>query len=116
MVNLIRFLLYTYLKVSTKYAIAERLGNFIDPMNLPEELLSLRQEFFMCTKTSGMLEAWTIDRPYAYTYYQTFCLDTSYPKKGCKVNFALCLDFKNDKCFFSTIYTIYIYVMTNIHI
>ena len=107
MVNLIRFLLYTYLKVSTKYAIAERLGNFIDPMNLPEELLSLRQEFFMCTKTSGsgMLEAWTIDCSYAYTYYQTFCLNTSYPEKGCKVNFALFLDFKNDKCFFSTIYT-----------
>ena len=35
-------------KVSTKYSIAERLGNLIDPMNLPEELLSLRQDFFMC--------------------------------------------------------------------
>ena len=35
-------------KVSTKYSIAERLGNLIDPMNLPEELLSLRQDFLMC--------------------------------------------------------------------
>ena len=35
-------------EVSTKYAIAERLGNLVDPMNLPEELLSLRHNFLMC--------------------------------------------------------------------
>ena len=40
-------------KVSTKYAIAERLGNFIDPLNLPEKLLALRQEAFMCATRLG---------------------------------------------------------------
>ena len=35
-------------KISTKYAIAERLGNYIDPLNLPEELLSLRHDFLTC--------------------------------------------------------------------
>ena len=34
-------------KISTKYAIAERLGNYIDPFNLPEELLSLRHDFLI---------------------------------------------------------------------
>ena len=41
-------------KVSTKYAIAERLGNFIDPLNLPKELLSLRHDFLICA--SGVVE------------------------------------------------------------
>ena len=35
-------------KISTKYAIAERLGNYIDPLNSPEELLSLRHDFLTC--------------------------------------------------------------------
>ena len=35
-------------KVSSKYAFAEKLGNLIDPMNLPEELLTLRHDFFLC--------------------------------------------------------------------
>ena len=35
-------------KISTKYAIAERLGNYIDPLKLPEELLSLRHDFLKC--------------------------------------------------------------------
>ena len=35
-------------KISTKYAIAERLGNYIDPLKLPEELLSLRLNFLTC--------------------------------------------------------------------
>ena len=35
-------------KVSSRYGIAERLGNYIDPLNLPKELLSLRHEYFMC--------------------------------------------------------------------
>ena len=35
-------------KFSNKYGIAERLGNFIDPHNLPEELLKMRHNFFMC--------------------------------------------------------------------
>ena len=35
-------------KVSTKHAIAERLGNYIDPMFLPEELVALRRAFLKC--------------------------------------------------------------------
>ena len=35
-------------KVSTKYGIVERLGNYIDPMNLPKELISLRHGYFIC--------------------------------------------------------------------
>ena len=35
-------------KISTKYAIAERLGNYIDPWNLPKGLLELQQELFLC--------------------------------------------------------------------
>ena len=35
-------------KVSTKYGIAERLGNYIDPNKLPEEALSLKREIFKC--------------------------------------------------------------------
>ena len=33
-------------KVSTKYGIAERLGNYIDPNNLPDKALSLKKEIF----------------------------------------------------------------------
>ena len=35
--------------VSTKYAVAEVLGNFLDSSNLPDELISLRESFFLCT-------------------------------------------------------------------
>ena len=35
-------------KVSTKYGIAERLGNYIDPNNLPEKILTLKKELFKC--------------------------------------------------------------------
>ena len=33
-------------KVSTKYGIAEQLGNYIDPSNLPEKVISLKRELF----------------------------------------------------------------------
>ena len=35
-------------KVTTRWGIVERLGNYIDPLNLPEEFLSIRHDFFMC--------------------------------------------------------------------
>ena len=41
-------------KISTKYAIAERLGNYIDPGNLPKGLLALQQELFLCT--TGLMD------------------------------------------------------------
>ena len=41
-------------KISTKYAIAERLGNYIDPDNLPKGLLSLQQDIFLCA--TGLMD------------------------------------------------------------
>ena len=43
-------------KISTKYAIAERLGNYIDPGNLPKGLLSLQQEMFLCA--TGLMDGY----------------------------------------------------------
>ena len=40
--------------ISIRYGIAERLGNYIDPLNLPKELLSVRHEYFMCA--AGLLK------------------------------------------------------------
>ena len=42
-------------KGSTKYALAERLGNYFDPKyELPDELLFLRSEFLMCAISLDM--------------------------------------------------------------
>ena len=41
-------------KVSTKYGIAERLGNYIDPNNLPEKVLTLKKELFKCRFNSPL--------------------------------------------------------------
>ena len=41
-------------KVSTKYGIAERLGNYIDPNKLPEKALLLKKELFKCKINSPM--------------------------------------------------------------
>ena len=75
-------------KVSTKYAIAERLANLIDPLKIPKELQSLRQEFFMCA-SGGLLGELDSYRATAYNNYRDFCLDTSSPEKGCKVNLGV---------------------------
>ena len=40
--------------VSTKYGIAERLGNYIDPNKLPEKVLLLKKELFKCKIDSPM--------------------------------------------------------------
>ena len=69
-------------KISTKYAIAERLGNYIDPMNLPKELLALRHDFFMCA--TGL----TKKIPSFKTYKQMYsyhCGRSSYGRDACKV-------------------------------
>ena len=75
-------------KVSTKYAIAERLGNLMDPLKIPKELQSLRQEFFMCA-SGGLLADLDKNRWDAYNYYFDFCVDTSSPDIGCKVNIKI---------------------------
>ena len=41
-------------KVSTRYGIAERMGNYIQPSKLSKELLSLRHDYFMCA--NGLLK------------------------------------------------------------
>ena len=41
-------------KVSTKYAIAERLGNYIDPNNLPKKVSLLKKELLKCYFDSPM--------------------------------------------------------------
>ena len=66
-------------KVSSRYGIAERLGNYIDPLNLPKELLSLRHEYFMCA--IGLLKKSQHWKPNeAYEYH---CINLR--NKPCKV-------------------------------
>ena len=75
-------------KVSTKYAIAEQLGNFLDQSNLPDELLFLRESFFLCG--SGLLKDMKnvhfLDYPTkkAKKYYEYYCLQKN-EQKDCEV-------------------------------
>ena len=75
-------------KVSTKYAIAEQLGNFLDQSNLPDELLFLRESFFLCG--SGLLKDMKnvhfLDYPAkeAKKYYEYDCIRKN-KRKGCEV-------------------------------
>ena len=66
-------------KVSTRYGIAERLGNYIDPLNLPKGLLSLRHDYFMCA--IGLLKKSLYDSP--KEFYETKCI--RYQGNRCKV-------------------------------
>ena len=52
-------------KVSTKYGIAERLGNYIDPNNLPDKAMLLKREMFKCSLDSPS----DIDKKYADIYF-----------------------------------------------
>ena len=67
-------------KVSTRYGIVERLGNYIDPLNLPKEFLSLRHDFFLCA--SGLLKKVKSMDGSSKEAYETVCSET-YGK--CKV-------------------------------
>ena len=69
-------------KVSTKYAIAERLGNYIDPMNLPKELLALRHDFLICA--TGLNKKITSYRTYKQ-WYSLYCDGKLFRRNGCKV-------------------------------
>lgn len=78
-------------KVSTKYAIAEVLGNFLDSSNLPDELLSLRESFFLCGSGlwSEMDNVHFLDMTSekANKYYEDYCFhdnNQNYPN-DCKV-------------------------------
>ena len=79
-------------KVSTKYAIAERLGNFLNPSKLPEELLSLRESFFLCG--SGLfadmdhVHFLEVTPEKANKYYEDNCItryDPEFGLESCKV-------------------------------
>ena len=70
-------------KVSTKYAIAERLGNYIDPMNLPKELLSLRQDFLLCA--TGLIKKALSYKSYKQ-WYGFYCGGLPFRRNGCKVH------------------------------
>ena len=51
-------------KVSTKYGIAERLANYIDPNQLPEKLLPLKKDFFKCALSRKVLSPLDISEKY----------------------------------------------------
>ena len=69
-------------KFSNKYGIAERLGNFIDPNNLPEELLTLRQNFFLCATPAQ----YKVEPSVAKRYYNEGCLASEEKDKSCQVS------------------------------
>ena len=68
-------------KVSTRYGIAERLGNYIDPSNLPKELLSVRHEYFMCA--TGLLKKSSDYSRLPKESYHYHCIQNR--EKNCKV-------------------------------
>ena len=59
-------------KVSTKYGIAERLGNYIDPNNLPDKAMLLKREMFKCSLDSPS----DIDKNYADIYFVEYDSDS----------------------------------------
>ena len=56
-------------KVAPIYAIAERLGNFIDPSNVPQELMSLRHDYFL--SAIGILDKLEFNREHYYKSFYT---------------------------------------------
>ena len=72
-------------KVSTRYGIAERLGNYIDPLKLPKGLISLRHDYFMCA--SGLTKYWSTPKD----DYEFECIDNGYMFNACKVIIGITL-------------------------
>ena len=58
-------------KVSTRYGIAERLGNYIDPLNLPTAFLSIRHDYFMCAIGFLMKDRYCTPKK----CYQNYCIN-----------------------------------------
>ena len=76
-------------QASSKYAIAERLSNFMDPgKDLPLAFRTIRNEFLICaTGIYAYMKKWTTSLQSSNT-----CLNTDNPAEGCKVyvqNFLL---------------------------
>ena len=82
-------------QTSTRYAIAERLGNYIDPENMPEELLSLLERMKMCPLSCTLDANGTCFDSYPASlgshsffyrsYYIRNCNSADLDAKGCKV-------------------------------
>ena len=85
---------------STRYAIAERLGNYIDPKHMPKDLLSLFERMKMCPIKCSLKyyricfeEDYRIGNYLGYSdiyhfrnYYLKLCNGTGSEAKGCKVH------------------------------
>ena len=74
-------------KGSTKYALAERLGNFINPQfELPEEFLLLQKEFWNCAISNEMKLYFNEWKKVKNEYN---CLQPTELNQGCKVKYTL---------------------------
>ena len=56
-------------KISTKYGIAERLANYIDPDQLPEKLLQLKKDFLKCALKKRVHSPLEISKKYDDAYW-----------------------------------------------
>ena len=82
-------------QTSTRYAIAERIGNYINPENIPKELLSLLDRMKMCTLNCTLDVNGTCFDSYPsnmgaqnflyMNYYKANCESSNSDVKGCKV-------------------------------
>ena len=72
-------------KSSPKYAIAERLGNYLDTeVEIPKEFRSLRNKFLLCA--TGLDDY--LNKNWDEDDYLNSCLLNAKPKPGCKVIFS----------------------------
>ena len=67
-------------EVSTKYGIAERLGNYIDSDQLPERLLPLKREFFKSALSNKVLSPSEISKNYDDNEWIENSYDSGYGK------------------------------------
>ena len=78
------------MKGSPKYAVAERLGNYLNPeLELPGEFKSLSNELLKCEylkfkrRMKKYLKLYNLRK----NDYEVFCVTKSIPDKGCQVSF-----------------------------
>ena len=84
---------------STKFAIAEHLGNYMDPENLPKGVCKIRKLFLNCSTilkkeqdARFAMSGQTLkDRDYSDLYFLQCFFHQTYPKlRACKVSFSNC--------------------------
>ena len=78
------------MKGSPKYAVAERLGNYLNPeLELPGEFKSLSNELLKCEylkfkrRMKKYLKLYNLRK----NDYEVFCVTKLIPDKGCQVSF-----------------------------